>query len=292
MTSAARAGRVAPGSSVAIRVPRRYAVAVGLALAYTGRGVSGPPLFLLHGFPLDHTMWQGQLEGLGDLARVIAPDLPGFGQTPPTSDGLKAMTMEAYADTVVSLADALGFSRFVAGGLSMGGYIALALARRYPERLSGLLLCDTRAEEDSPESKRNRFLDADTVLAEGLSFLVQKHLRLLLSPETLARKRDQVNAVEAMIRRASWGGVAAALRGMAERQDSWALLSRIAVPTLVMVGSDDVVTPPDRARQMAQAIPGAEFAVVPGAGHLSPFEMPNAANVAIRKLLRRVESGR
>jgi pimeloyl-ACP methyl ester carboxylesterase len=260
---------------------------VAIPIAYEGRGTQGPPVILIHGFPIDRSMWRGQIDGLGSIARVIAPDLPGFGVSPPASDGYAPTTMDEYADCVVALVDGLGFQRFVAVGLSMGGYVAFTLARRYPHRLAGLVLCDTRAEPDAPEAAQARHQDADRVLVEGLSFIVEKHVKNLLAPEALARRRDLVNAVEAMIHRSSWQGVAAALRGMAQRRDMRPILPRIAVPTLVVVGSDDAITPPRNVQGMAAAIPSAELAVIPGAGHLAPFEAPDAVNTAIRKLLRR-----
>jgi pimeloyl-ACP methyl ester carboxylesterase len=260
---------------------------MAIPLAYEGRGLSGPPVLLIHGFPLDRSMWRGQIDGLGSIARVVALDLPGFGATAPASDGHRPTTMDEYADCVVALADALGFTRFVAAGLSMGGYVALELVRRHPHRLSGLILADTRAEPDPPEGQKGRHHDADRVLNEGLSFLVERMVKGLLAPETVARRRDIVNGVEAMIHRSSWHGVAAALRGMAARRDARQWITRIDVPTLVVVGAEDAITPPRGAQAMAQAIPNAELAVIPGAGHLAPLESPDAVNTAFRKLLRR-----
>jgi pimeloyl-ACP methyl ester carboxylesterase len=257
--------------------------------AFEGRGTAGPPLLLVHGFPLARAMWDGQLAGLSELARVVSLDLSGFGDTPPrTGDSDAPFRMEEMADEVLALADALGFHRFVAGGLSMGGYVVLAMHRRAPDRISGMLLCDTRAEPDTPEARKQRLIDADHVLAHGTGILVEKHLRLLLAPETLARRRDLAVAKEVMIRRATPLGVAAALRGMAERPDARPQLRTIGVPTLVVVGAEDAIIPPATHQAMAAQIPDAELAVIPGAGHLSPFEASEPVNVALRKLLRRV----
>jgi 3-oxoadipate enol-lactonase len=255
--------------------------------AFEGRGTAGPPLLLVHGFPLARAMWDGQLAGLSELARVVSLDLSGFGDTPPRSDAAP-FRMEEMADEVLALADALGFHRFVAGGLSMGGYVVLAMHRRAPDRISGMLLCDTRAEPDTPEARKQRLIDADNVLAHGTGILAEKHLRLLLAPETLARRRDLAVATEVMIRRATPLGVAAALRGMAERPDARPQLRAIGVPTLVVAGAEDAIIPPATHQAMAAEIPDAELAVIPGAGHLSPFEAPEPVNVAVRQLLRRV----
>src|SRR4051794_40664939 len=127
---------------------------MGSAIAYEGRGTSGMPVLFVHGFPLDRTMWAGQLDGLATMARATALDLPGFGATPAASNGQLPTTMEEYADHVLSIANALGYAQFVLAGMSMGGYVALAFARRYPDRLAGLVLCDTRAEPDNAEARR------------------------------------------------------------------------------------------------------------------------------------------
>jgi 3-oxoadipate enol-lactonase len=232
-------------------------------------------------------MWDGQLAGLSDLARVVSLDLSGFGETP-ARPGEAPFTMEEMADEVLALADALGFHQFVAGGLSMGGYVVLAMHRRAPDRISGMLLCDTRAEPDTPEARKERLILADKVLAGGTGILVEKQVRMLLSPDTLARRRDLAVATEVMIRRASPSGVAAALRGMAERPDARPQLPTIGVPTLVVAGAEDAIVPLATHQAMAAQIPDAELAIIPGAGHLSPFESPEPVNAAVRELIRRV----
>jgi pimeloyl-ACP methyl ester carboxylesterase len=235
-------------------------------------------------------MWRGQLDGLAAHARVVAVDLPGFGATPPAVDGARALTMDALAEHVIDVADALGFDRFVLGGLSMGGYVAFALLRRHRARVLGLALMDTRAEPDSADARKGRLADAERVLQGGTGFYVDAALPRLLSPRTMAERPDLKNGLELMMRRASPAGVAAGLRGLADRRDARAELAKIDVPTMVIVGADDVVTPPAGARAMAQAIKGAQLAVVPDAGHMAPFEQPDATNVALRKLIRKVNA--
>jgi pimeloyl-ACP methyl ester carboxylesterase len=242
----------------------------------------------VHGFPLDHRMWRGQIDGLAGAARVVAPDLPGFGETPPASDGLTPTTMDAYADTVLALADALGFARFVLAGLSMGGYAALSLARRRPERLAGLILVDTRAEADAEAKQQERIADADDVLAHGYTRQLAEVAKNALSPETQARRRDLVELVQTLVAQTPRAGYAAAQRGMAARRDARDDLARLTMPTLCLGGADDVITPPDGMRRLAAAIPGAEMEVVAQAGHLAPLEQPEVVNAAILRLLRRV----
>ncbi len=259
-------------------------------IAYEGRGAAGPPVLLVHGFPLDRGMWRGQLDGLSAIARVVAIDLPGFGDTPPANDGRAPFTMDAAADAVIAVADALGFARFVLGGLSMGGYVAFAILRRHAHRLLGLALCDTRAEADTPDTQRGRLADAERALAEGPGFLVEPSLERLLAAETFTLHPEIVKTVEVMMRRSTAAGVAGMLRGMAERPDARGLLRGIAVPTIVIAGAADVITPPDGAQKLAAAIPGAEFAVIPAAGHVAPLEAPDATNAALRRLIRRASA--
>lgn len=258
------------------------------AIAFEGRGTSGPPLLLVHGFPLDRALWRAQLDALGGEARVVALDLPGFGATPAESDGRAPTTMEAYAEQVVAVADALGFVRFALAGLSMGGYVALAVARRHPARLAALALVDTRAEADAPEARPGRLKNADRALSEGTAFLADEMLPKLLAPATLSGRPELVAAARAMVERTSAAGAAAALRGMAERPDARPDLGRIAVPTTVVVGAEDSLTPPELARALATAIPDAELVVAPGAGHLTPIEAPDAVTAALRGLLARL----
>ncbi len=232
-------------------------------------------------------MWSGQLDGLAALARVVSVDLSGFGASPARPEDTP-FTVDEMAEEVIALADALGFDRFVAGGLSMGGYVVFSLLRLVPQRIAGVLLCDTRAEPDAPDARKQRLADAEKVLAQGTGFLVEHSVRMLLSADTQVRRRDLVVGLEVMMRRASPAGIAQAMRGLAERPDARPQLRHIAVPALVVVGADDAITPPASCQAMAAQIPGAELAVIAGAGHVAPFEAVEPVNVVARKLLRRV----
>jgi 3-oxoadipate enol-lactonase len=253
-------------------------------LAYEGRGTAGPAVILLHGFPLDARMWRGQLAGLGELARVVAVDLPGFGRSPPPD--VETLTMDDLAGNVMAVADALGFDRFVLGGLSMGGYVALAAHRRYASRLEGLILCDTRAEADPEPARAGRHADAARALAEGTAFFVDRQRDSMFAPATLASRPELVAEVETWMRAVSPATLAAALRGMAARPDAQGELARITAPTLVISGRDDKITPPEGMAALARAIPGATLAQVPG-GHLAPLEHPDETVAAIAAFLTR-----
>jgi pimeloyl-ACP methyl ester carboxylesterase len=246
---------------------------------------SGPVVVLLHGFPFDHAMWAEQLAALAPTHRVIAPDLRGYGQSEATPDSV--YEVDEFADDVLETLDALGVAGpVVVGGLSMGGYVALAIAERFPERLRGLMLLDTRAGADTPEAAANRLTAAEHIESSGeIGPLLATMLPKLFAPATQADRPEVIDRIAATMRHAPSAVVAATLRGLAARPDRTALLPRIAVPTLVLVGVDDAITPPAEARAMAAALPRATLVEIPAAGHLAPVENPPAANAAIRSFL-------
>ncbi len=245
---------------------------------------SGPVLMLIHGFPLDHTMWRHQIAGLSDRYRVIAPDLRGFGQSDAASADVT--TMEQLADDVAALLGALKIAEPVAVcGLSMGGYVAWQFWRRHAGRLGRLILCDTRAACDAPQAARDRLDLAQTVLAEGSALLAANMPDKLLSQATRKRRPDVAEQLRQMIRSAPPAGVAAALGGMAQRPDMTDALSEIDVPTLVLCGEHDPISEPEEMRGIAAAIPHAQYVEIPQASHLPPMEQPQAVNAAIGAFL-------
>jgi len=247
-----------------------------------------PTLVLLHGFPLSREMWVEQLASIGSLYRVIAPDLRGHGQSE-SPDG--AYTMEEMADDVVELLDRLEVKQpVVLGGLSMGGYVALALVLRHPQRVRGLILCDTRAAADTPEAAKGREETARNVLREGTGrWMIETMVPRLFGKTTREKHPQRVEAMLALMERTSPRGIAGALRGMAIRTDRRGDLQRITVPTLVLVGEDDVISPPAEARELAGSIPHARLEIIPAAGHLAPYENPEAANDAIVRFLHHLD---
>ena len=248
---------------------------------------NGPPLLFVHGFPLDHTMWRDQLAEFAGAYRVIAPDLRGFGSS---EVGDQAVTMEQFADDMAAILDALGVTEPVTLiGLSMGGYVAWQFLRNYRERLRALVLCDTRAAADSPEVAENRLKVAETVLADGTEALARAMVPKLFAQQTIRTRPAVVDAVRNVILQANPRGVAAAQRAMAARFDATGILKAIDVPTLMIVGEDDVISPPDEMRQIAEAIPGSRLVVIPDAGHMSPLENPAAFNSALSEFLTTVE---
>jgi 3-oxoadipate enol-lactonase len=262
----------------------------GLRLAYGETG-AGLPLLLLHAFPLSGEMWAPQIEALASQARLIVPDLSGFGESEaigPEYSPESACEMSDLAADAVALLDHLEIGRAVVAGLSMGGYAALALCESAPERLLGLVLADTRPGADSEEGRQGRLEIARRVLKEGTGFLVETLPAKLLGRTTRTERPEVVARVERMIRDAPPAGVAAAQRGMARRPDRTPVLERIAVPTLIVVGEEDELTPPEESRKMRERIAGAELVTIPEAGHLSSLERPDTFSEALGGFLRRL----
>lgn len=254
----------------------------------------GDAILFLHGFPLHKGMWEPQLKRFERSCRVVAPDIRGFGGSKgiaATADehGLPLPTaMAQYADDVADILEQLGIEKAVVAAFSMGGYIAFEFVRRYPDKVLGLVLADTKAGTDSEEVKAGRRKTAEAAMKQGPHAVAGPMLMKLLSPVTAETKPELVKSVERMMLSASPEGIASAALGMAERGDSTGMLPTIAVPTLVIVGEDDSITPPDTAKAMAEAIPGAEWRTVAGGGHLANFEQPEAVNRILQEWLPKV----
>lgn len=242
----------------------------GVDLAWEDAG-QGPPVVVLHAFPLHRGMWAAQREELARNYRVITPDFRGHGESGLAEED---STMERLAGDVRGLLDELGLERVVLGGLSMGGYVAFAFYRRYAKRVAALILADTRAAADTPEGLKGRYELAGVAEHQGSEAVAERLLTRLFAPITPDRQPAVVAAAREMIRAASPAGIARALRGMAARPDSTALLRKINCPTLVIVGAEDALTPPAEAEALAKAIRGAHLEILGGAGHLSNLEQP------------------
>ena len=268
------------------------------------------PLLFIHGFPFDGSMWDRQLEGGGGPEAgpgvpagwwAVAPDLRGFGRSPLDGDAVPTgrevaqsvalddepvLTMARHADDLAALLDAEGGAPAVVCGLSMGGYVALALLRRHPRLVRALVLTDTRAGADDDEGRENRRRTAATVRQHGARPLASAMLPSLLAESTVRDRPEIVERVRRMIEDTAPATLIGALAGMAVRPDATGEIPGIGVPTLVVVGEHDAITPPAVAREMAEAIPGARLVTIPGAGHLAPLEAPEAFNGALGEFLQ------
>jgi pimeloyl-ACP methyl ester carboxylesterase len=252
---------------------------------------TGRPLVLVHGFPLDQTMWAGQ-QPLSREVRLLTPDLCGFGQSAAPSQS--TITMRQFADDLGAMLDQLSIADpIVLGGLSMGGYVAWQFWQQHRSRLSlsGLILCDTRAAADPAEVAAGRRQLAERVVREGVAGTVEEMLPRLLAPATLQSAPPFVDQIRRVMVGTSVDAYAAAQRGMAERPDMSALLPEIDLPTLVICGQYDALTPPAEMRAMARALPRALYREIPAAGHLAPCEQPRLVNSAIQEFLRNLDGG-
>ena len=256
----------------------------GTEVAYDDVG-GGEAVVLLHGFPFDRSMWREQARALSGVCRVVAPDLRGQGETPL---GGATLTMGEMAEDVAALLDGLGVERVVLGGLSMGGYVAFEFYRRFPRRVRALVLADTRPQADTDEARRTREETARRALSEGMAPIADSMLPKLLSENTREGEPDVVERVRAMILGTGPEGAAAALRAMAVRRDQTdllALIDLIDVPTLILVGGEDPVTPPSDAEAMAEKIKGARLVRIEGAAHLSNVERPEEFDRALTEFV-------
>lgn len=265
---------------------------------YIESGV-GAPLVLLHAFPLDARMWNSARARLEDRTRLITPDQRGLGESPldgssarPLAEAANvtdAPSVDLVAADVLELMDRLELPRAVVGGCSMGGYVAMAMLRAAPERVAGLLLVDTKAAADGPDQQANRRSVADRAESSGTSgWLASDMLPNLLGSTTRQQRPEVVEQVRGLVEAQPAEGVAWAQRAMAARPDSTQLLRDFRGPALVVVGAEDGITPPREAEGMVELLPRGELVTLPGAGHLSALEDPDAFTAAIGPWLGRV----
>jgi len=222
-------------------------------------------LLLLHAFPVDASMWQPQVEALGQQLTIVAPNYPGFGGEPPAGD---VLTMDEAAEHAAAKVSAAGLARVVVCGLSMGGYVAFSFWRKFRERVAGVVFANTRAGADDDAARERRRALAERLRAEGNGFLADAPPPLL-SSDADASLWEQVKET---IRSQPAEAIAAASLGMAERSDSTGDLAGIDVPTLVITSSADALIPPEATTPMAEQIPNARLEIIQGIGHLSNLE--------------------
>lgn len=254
-------------------------------LAYVVHGPrDAPAVVLVHGFPYDRAMWRFQIGPLTRAGyRVILPDLPGHGR----SDVEPNLSVDSMADDIARLLDRLHLPKAVIVGFSLGGYVALAFAARHAQRMAGLVLMDTRAAADTEEGRTKRDAAIADVQGHGTRGIVAAMLPKHLTAATRSTQRLLAEEVRDMMLRQEKAGVLAALAALRDRPDRTGILASIQVPTLVMVGSDDALTPPADAELLAAKIPGATLRVVQAAAHLTPMEQPDDVNDALLEWLAR-----
>jgi len=240
---------------------------------------------LLHAFPLGANMWEPQMRSIPKGWRLITPDLRGFGGTTEGDSSIGALSMEDYAADVVDLLEELGIKRVTVGGCSMGGYAALALVASNPGLVDALILSDTRAGADTPEGRANRRNMLAIVDREGPQGVARDMMNRLIGPVTRETDPSIEANVRRLIKQQSPVAIRSAILRMMHRSDQTALLSSITVPTLIIVGEDDEITPVAESQKMAAAIKGSTLVTIPKAGHLPNLEQPDAFNAALGSFL-------
>jgi len=258
----------------------------GARIAYDDIG-AGETVVFLHAFPLNRTMWAPQTSALAAEWRCLTMDARGFGESPAQAP----FTMDRYADDVVAMLDHAGIASATVVGLSMGGYVAFALWRRAPDRVRALVLADTRASADSPDtSDRRRELIA-LAHSDGVRAVADRQLVGLLGKTTRERRPEVEATARSIAESATVDGIVGALDALIARPDSTPTLGTITVPTLFIAGDEDVITPPKEARAMHEAVLGSRLEILARAGHLSNLEAPAAFNVVLSEFLREFTVG-
>ena len=264
-------------------IPSRKVRGVDLFFNDKGRGSN---LVFLHGFPMDSRMWDAQVAEFSGRFRVIAPDLRGFGQ----SHAVDPFTIESLAEDIHELLNQIGALPCVLAGLSMGGYVALAYVGKYPADLRGLVLVDTKSEGDSAEQKESRQKMITLVREQGPRAVAEQMLPKMLADETPRRRPAVAQSLRAIMEACPPKTIENALAAMRDRPDRTPFLPTISVPTLIVVGDADAITPVSVAQSMQRRIPRAQLAVIKGAGHMSPMEQPTQVNQALSRFLNELGS--
>src|SRR6202162_4142584 len=248
---------------------------------YEIRG-SGPPVVLLHPFPCDHEFWNSVAGALDSRYRLILPDLRGHGDS---EIGEGPALMQKHAGDISRVLEATGVGKGAFVGCSIGGYILFEFWRRFRERVSSLALCDTRPQSDTADGRANRLKAAASVLEQGTEPFIESMIPKLIGRTTVGSRPDLVEGARAMMRKMSAEDISLVLRGMAERPDSVADLKSINVPTVIVIGEEDVLSTVADGELMRQNIAGSQLKVIPKAGHYSPWEPPEAAGIVLRQFL-------
>lgn len=243
---------------------------------------SGIPLIFLHGFPFDHTIWEPLVPFLECEARLILPDLRGFGKSPVTED---IYSMRLLAEDIYQLINRLKIDRVILVGHSMGGYVSLAFAHAYPQHLAGMVLVSTQAAADTPERRQSRYKLAEAVSRKGAKVVASGMV------ESLTPKKELLSTIQELILQAHPSGIIGALKGMAERNDLTEQLAQIQVPTVVLAGTNDQILPFEKMETLAQMLPKGWLVEVADSGHMLMMEEPQLVASTICQIIQKVNEG-
>lgn len=260
----------------------------GFKLSYNDIGTGKIPIIFLHGFPFDKSMWQGQLDYLKSSSRVIAYDIRGFGAS---KDEESVFSMDLFTDDLIAFMDSLAIEKATLCGLSMGGYIALNAVKRFPTRFSALILCDTQCIADTPEVFEKRANTIVEIQKDGVAMFNEAFIKSVLHEDSFNTKLELVEQLRTVVNANSARILTMGLTALAERSETCSSLSKIAIPTLIICGRADVVTPLAESQAMNQNIKGSTLCVIEHAGHVSNLEQPIEFNKVLHGFVTNLNGG-
>jgi len=257
------------------------------AISYNDVGEGAVPIIFLHGFPFDKSMWNGQLDSLKSSYRLIACDIRGFGKS---TDEKTVLSIDLFSDDLLSFMDKLNIDKAILCGLSMGGFISLNAIKRFPERFEALILCDTQCIADTTEVKENRYKAIEQINLDGVTEFNEKFIKNVFHPDSLTNKIELVENLRNIVFANSKVVITAGLTALAERSETCSILNTIGIPTLIICGREDTVTPLIQSEFMKEQIKGSSLKIINNAGHVSNLEQPDEFNKYIFDFLNSLYS--
>lgn len=254
----------------------------GFQLSYDDVGEGSLPIIFLHGFPFDKTMWNGQLDFLKASYRLIACDIRGFGRS---ADENSSLTIDLFTEDLIAFMDTFAIDKAIICGLSMGGFIALNAHKRFPVRFAGLILCDTQCIADTPEVKAKRYTTIEEIEANGPADFTEGFIKNVFHKESLTNKKELVSELSQIVFSNSQQVIQHGLAALAERTETCTTLGAVGVPTLILCGREDAITPVVQSEYMHQHIKWSILTIIDNAGHVSKLEQPHEFNKSLRDFL-------
>ncbi len=257
-----------------------------VTINYEDEGKGNIPLIFIHGFPFDKAMWQPQIDFFKKENRVIAYDIRGFGKS---TFGTTQHSIDLYADDLILMMDALGIEKAIVCGLSMGGYILLNAVTRHPEKFAGIILADTQCFADTQAGKEKRFKTMEQIEAGGLFDFANGFVQNVFRKETLMDNKQLVEKIKATILSTSPTTIVAALNALAVREETCSLLNKILIPTLIICGREDMLTPIDKSAFLKENIINSSLQIIHNAAHLSNLEQPDSFNQHLKDFISAIK---
>ena len=255
-----------------------------LEVSYNDVGEGTIPIIFIHGFPFDKTMWQRQMYFLKSSNRVIAYDLKGFGES---KEQIASLTIEMFTEDLIAFMNALHIDKAILCGLSMGGYIVLNAVKKYPERFEALILSDTQCIADTAEAKEKRYKAIDEINENGVHAFNEKFIKSIFHTDSLITKKEVIETLRINMQSNTRRSMTRVLAALAERTETCSEIHNIQIPTLIICGREDAVTPLSQSESMHEAIKGSMLRVIDNAGHVSNLEQPHTFNKHLQEFLSR-----